>query len=115
MVTSYALRELQQRGSFFLKPVDEVYAGQVVGEHIRDDDLVVNVCKTKQLGNYRSKPKQDMEGLDAPRILSLDDAIEQLGDDELLEVTPFALRIRKKVLHHETRMRAAKRASMEAE
>ena len=52
-VTSYALRELQQRGAFFVEPGDEVYTGQVVGEHIRDDDLVVNVCKTKQLGNYR--------------------------------------------------------------
>jgi GTP-binding protein len=69
------------------------------------------VCKTKQLGNYRAKPKQDMEGLDAPRILSLDDAIEYLGEDELLEVTPSALRIRKKELNHEIRQRAAKRAA----
>ncbi len=115
MVTNYALRELQQRGSFFIEPGDEVYAGQVVGEHIREDDLVVNVCKLKQLGNYRSKPKQDTEGLDAPRILSLDDAIEQLDDDELLEATPDALRIRKKELHHETRMRTARKTSMEAE
>ena len=111
IVTSYALRELQQRGTFFLQPGDEVYAGQVVGQHIRDEALVVNVCKTKQLGNYRSKPKQDMEGLDAPRVLSLDDTIEYLGKDELLEVTPSALRIRKKELRHETRQRAAKRAA----
>jgi GTP-binding protein len=111
IVTSYALRELQQRGSFFMQPGDEVYAGQVVGQHIRDEALVVNVCKTKQLGNYRSKPKQDMEGLDAPRVMSLDDAIEYLGKDELLEVTPSAMRIRKKELRHETRQRAAKRAA----
>ncbi|MFN2202934.1 MAG: translational GTPase TypA [Caldilineaceae bacterium] len=110
-VTSYALRELQQRGAFFVTPGDEVYAGQVVGQHIRDEELVVNICKTKQLGNYRAKPKQDMEGLDAPRLLSLDDSIEYLSDDELLEVTPTALRIRKKELHHETRQRAARKAS----
>ncbi|GIV79487.1 MAG: GTP-binding protein [Litorilinea sp.] len=109
-VTSYALEQLQQRGTFFVRPGDQVYAGQVVGQHIRDEDLVLNVCRTKALTNFREKPKQDSEGLMATRTLSLDDAIEYLGDDELLEVTPQSLRIRKKELRHEVRQRAAKRA-----
>ncbi|HXF60361.1 MAG TPA: translational GTPase TypA [Caldilineaceae bacterium] len=109
-VTSYALRELSQRGTFFVQPGDEVYSGQVVGQHIRDEDLVLNVCKAKQLTNFREKPKQDNEGLNAPRLLSLDDAIEYLASDELLEVTPAALRIRKKELRHDIRLREAKRA-----
>lgn len=109
-VTSYALRELSQRGTFFVQPGDEVYSGQIVGEHIRDEDLVVNVCKTKQLTNFREKPKQDNDGLNAMRRLSLDDAIEYLSNEDLLEVTPVALRLRKKELRHEIRQRAAKRA-----
>jgi GTP-binding protein len=111
-VTSYAIRELTQRGSFFVQPGDEVYSGQVVGEHIRDEDLVVNICKTKQLTNFRDKPKQDNDGLNVVRTLSLDDAIEYLSNEDLLEVTPVALRIRKKELRHEIRMRETKRAKL---
>ena len=111
-VTGYALRELQQRGAFFSQPGDEVYAGQIVGEHIRDEDLVINVCKAKQMTNFRDKPKQDNEGLNTARQMSLDDAIEYLSDEDLLEVTPAALRLRKKELRHETRMRASKRAKL---
>jgi GTP-binding protein len=111
-VTSYAIKELTQRGSFFVQPGDEVYSGQVVGEHIRDEDLVVNICKAKQLTNFREKPKQDNDGLNAVRQLSLDDAIEYLTTDDLLEVTPVALRIRKKELRHEIRLREAKRAKL---
>jgi GTP-binding protein len=109
-VTSYAIKDLQQRGTFFVQPGEEVYAGQVVGEHIRDEDLVINVCRAKQLTNYREKPKGDLDGAQAPRILTLDDAIEYLSQDELLEVTPKSLRIRKKELRHDIRQRAAKRA-----
>lgn len=111
-VTGYALRELAQRGTYFVQPTDEVYAGQVVGEHIRDDDLVLNIVKTKQLTNFREKPKGDDGGIMGTRILSLDDCIEYLADDELLEVTPVALRIRKKELRHETRQREIKRAKL---
>ena len=103
MVTGYALKDLQQRGTFFVQPGDEVYSGQIVGEHIRDEDLVINVCRAKNLTNYRSKPKQDAEGLTGPRIMSLDDAIEYLERDDLLEVTPVSLRARKKELRHEIR------------
>ena len=109
MVTGYALRELYQRGTYFVQPGDEVYAGQVVGQSIRDEDLVLNVCRAKQLTNFREKPKTDLEGVPVPHILSLDDAIEYLGTDELLEVTPSSLRVRKKDLRHDIRQRDAKR------
>jgi GTP-binding protein len=108
VVTSYALTNAQQRGVLFVKPGDEVYAGQVVGQHARGDDLVINVCKTKHLTNHRKAFADITTGLTPPHILSLDEAIEYLSDDELLEVTPAALRIRKKELDHNTRGRAIK-------
>ncbi len=109
-VSAYALEHLTARGTFFVRPsVDEVYGGQVVGEHIRDEDLVVNVCRTKNLTGHRAKPTAIIEALPPPRILSLDEAIEYLHEDELLEVTPASLRIRKMELDHNLRMRAAKR------
>jgi GTP-binding protein len=109
-VSAYALTSLQQRGMFFVKPGDAVYAGQVVGENIRDEEMVVNVCRTKHLTNHRSTPTAMAEQLTPPRVLSLDDAIEYLGDDDLLEVTPASLRVRKRVLRHDTRQKMAKRA-----
>ncbi|MCB0061475.1 MAG: translational GTPase TypA [Caldilineaceae bacterium] len=109
-VTSYALVKLQQRGEFIVKPGDEVYAGQVVGKHIRADELVVNVCQAKQLTNFREKPSATSDMLNATRNLSLDDAIQYLDKDDLLEVTPESLRIRKRDLRHEIRQREAKRA-----
>ncbi len=114
-VSGYALANLQQRGSFMVKPGDEVYSGQVVGEHIREEDLVVNVCKAKQLTNFREKPKQDNDGPNTAKVFSLDDSVQSLKDDELLEVTPESLRIRKRELNHETRQRATKRAKREKE
>ncbi len=107
-VSTYALQSLEQRGTFFLKPGDEAYAGQVVGQHIRDDDLVVNVCKVKHVTNHRSSTKEVLETMRAPRNLSLDDAIDYLGADELLEVTPAALRLRKRILNHNNREKAEK-------
>ena len=104
-VSSYALTNLQQRGAFVVKPGDPVYAGQVVGQHIREEELVVNVCKAKQLTNFREKPSGLNEMLNVTRELSLDDAIQFLDNDDLLEVTPLSLRIRKKMLNHEQRPR----------
>ena len=104
-VSSYALTNLQQRGAFVVKPGDPVYAGQVVGQHIREEELVVNVCKAKQLTNFREKPSGLNEMLNVTRELSLDDAIQFLDNDDLLEVTPLSLRIRKKMLNHEQRQR----------
>jgi len=110
MVTSYALVKLQQRGDFIVKPGDEVYAGQVVGRNIRAEELVINVCQAKQLTNFREKPSATSDMLNAARNLSLDDSIQYLEKGDLLEVTPVALRIRKKDLRHEIRQREAKRA-----
>ncbi len=107
-ITPYALQSLEQRGTFFVKPTDEVYLGQVVGQHIRDDDLVVNVCKAKHITNHRASTKDVTETMRAPRNMSLDDAIDYLGSDELLEVTPGALRLRKRVLDHNSREKAEK-------
>lgn len=109
-VSAYALQGLQQRGTFFVLPADVVYQGQVIGQHIRNEDLVVNVCKTKVLSAMRVGPTAIAEALHTPRIMSLDESIEYLSKDDLLEVTPVALRIRKKELRHEIRARDAKRA-----
>ncbi len=115
VVMAYALVHLQQRGTFFVKPGEEVYSGQIVGQNIRNEDLVVNVCKAKHLTNHRGKPTQMAEGLITPRNLSLDDCIEYLTEDDLLEVTPESLRIRKKQLNHEIRIKQVKRAEKEFE
>jgi GTP-binding protein len=109
-VAAYALQHLRQRGTFFTMPGDQVYAGQVVGQHIRDEDLVINVCRTKHLTGHRAVPTAIVEALSTPRLMSLDESIEYLSADELLEVTPDSLRIRKKELKHEQRMKEAKRA-----
>ncbi len=113
-VTSYALINAQQRGVLFVKPGDEVYAGQVTGQHARGDDLVINVCKTKHLTNHRKAFADISAGLTPPHQFSLDEAIEYLSDDELLEVTPDALRIRKKELDHNARGKAIKSKKKQA-
>lgn len=110
-VTSYALMNLQERGIMFVTPDDDVYAGQVVGQYTRDDDLIVNVCKTKHLTNHRKSFAEINVGLTPARILSLDDAIDYLDTEELLEVTPGSLRVRKRELNHDVRQRAYKRAN----
>ena len=107
--TSYALLNGQQRGSFFIGPSVEVYEGMVVGEHIRPEDLAVNVAKAKHVTNHRGKPSETVDGLHPPRKLSLDDCIEFLADDELLEVTPTSLRLRKRILNNEERLKYAKK------
>jgi GTP-binding protein len=113
MVTAYALTKLQQRGEFIVKPGDDVYGGQVVGKHIRPEELVVNIVQAKELTNFREKPSATTDMLIPPRTLSLDDAIQYLNKGDLLEVTPESLRIRKKVLDHNVRQRQIKRAKME--
>ncbi len=114
-VSGYALQHLTSRGDFFVSPGEEVYAGQVVGEHIRDDELVVNVNRTKNLTGHRAVPKSIIDALPAARKLSLDEAIEYLHEDELLEVTPESLRIRKAILDHNVRGRSQKRAKYAVE
>lgn len=107
--TTYALTNSQQRGTFFIDPGTEVYEGMVIGEHIRQGDLPLNIAKAKHLDNFRAKPKEDTSGLAPARIMSLDDYIEFLAQDELLEVTPQHLRVRKRVLDTEQRLKEEKR------
>jgi GTP-binding protein len=110
VTTAYALKNGEDRGFFFYGPGVEVYEGMVVGERVRSEDLNLNVCKKKHLTNMRAS-SGDMEiRLTPPRQMSLDECIEYLSDDELLEVTPKAVRIRKRVLDSTTRGRAEKRA-----
>ncbi len=112
VATSYALTNLQQRGTFFVPPGADVYNGQVIGQHIRNGDLTINVCRQKVGTGHRAKPTKDAEHLAPHRIMSLDDAIEYLRADDLLEVTPDALRIRKKELRHDIREKATKRSEV---
>jgi GTP-binding protein len=105
---AYGMFRLQDRCTFFIEPGERVYAGMVVGENARENDMVVNVCKTKQLTNIRAAGSDEAVRLEPPRILSLEQAIEWLGDDEYLEVTPKAMRIRKKHLDQNARARAEK-------
>lgn len=107
-VTAYALVNLQARGTFFIDPGIEVYEGMVVGQHIRPDDLSINVARAKHLTNFRAKPSETTDGLNAPRRMSLDDFLEFMAEDELLEVTPQNLRLRKRVLNNEQRVKSEK-------
>jgi len=91
----YALQQFEDRGIFFVTPKTKVYRGMVVGEHNRPQDILVNVCKTKRLTNMRSSTADVMVTLSAPRQMSLEDCLEYIGEDELLEITPENIRIRK--------------------
>ncbi len=104
---TYGLLNAEERGQLFITAGTPVYEGMVVGQNNKPEDLEVNVCKEKHLTNMRSKGDGVAEALDAPRIMSLEEAMEYLGDDELLEVTPKSLRIRKKLLKSHERRRAA--------
>ncbi|HYP39534.1 MAG TPA: translational GTPase TypA, partial [Chloroflexia bacterium] len=105
VTTSFGLNGAQERGQLFLGPGVEVYEGMIVGQHLRERDLEVNVCKRKHLTNMRNSTAEDAVRLESPRTLSLDDAIEFLADDELLEVTPKAFRLRKRLLSKHDRDR----------
>lgn len=103
---SYGLDNLQDRGTLFIGPGIKVYAGMIVGENNREGDLVVNVCKGKKLTNTRAAGSDDAVKLAPPRIFSLEQSLEYISDDELLEITPKNLRLRKKILDHNERKRA---------
>ncbi|MBI9016273.1 MAG: translational GTPase TypA [Phycisphaerae bacterium] len=109
-VTAYALDGLYDRGVFFVKAGDQVYEGQVVGEHCKDGDIGANVARPKQLTNVRSSGKDDAARVRPPRILSLEASLEYIQDDELVEVTPSSLRMRKRLLIESDRRRAARSA-----
>ena len=108
-VTPYALDALYDRGLFFVRSGEEVYEGQVVGEHCKDDDIPVNVAKAKQLTNIRAAGRDDAARVRPPRIMSLEVCLEYIQQDELVEVCPNAVRIRKRLLKEADRRRAARR------
>ncbi|MEI6179406.1 MAG: translational GTPase TypA [Chloroflexales bacterium] len=110
--STYGINQVQDRGTFFVTPGQEIYEGMVVGQHIRDIDLEVNVCKEKHLTNMRNNKGSETLRLEVARTLSLDDAIEYIGDDELVEVTPKGWRIRKKQLSADNRRREKKRRDL---
>jgi GTP-binding protein len=110
--TTFGLHGAQERGQLFITPGTEVYEGMIVGQHIRDRDLEVNVCRKKHLTNMRNSTAEEALRLEPPRVLSLDDAIEYIGDDELVEVTPKSFRLRKKLLTLDERKRAQKRREL---
>jgi GTP-binding protein len=105
---AYAIDKLQDRGKFFIFPQDEVYAGQVVGEHSHDNDLVINVTKSKKLTNMRASGSDDKVRLIPPIQFSLEEALEYIKEDEYVEVTPKAMRMRKVILDEIERKRANK-------
>ena len=105
---AYSIDKLQDRGKFFIDPGEEVYAGQVVGEHVHDNDLVVNVTKAKQLTNVRASGSDDKARIIPKVIMSLEECLEYIKGDELVEVTPKSMRMRKTILDHTERKRANK-------
>ncbi|HNQ24231.1 MAG TPA: translational GTPase TypA [Phycisphaerae bacterium] len=107
-VTAYALDQLKDRGDFFVGPGEQVYAGQVVGEHCREDDIPVNICRGKKLTNIRAASADKTVVLQPPRRLTLEMALEFIEADELVEVTPDALRLRKRILDEVDRRRATR-------
>ena len=105
VAVAYSMDKLQDRGRFFVRPGDEIYAGQVVGEHTRERDLNINICKTKKLTNMRASGSDDKVMLPPPVEFSLEEALEYIQEDELVEVTPKSMRIRKIILDEIERKR----------
>jgi len=108
---AYAIDKLQDRGKFFINPVDEIYAGQVIGEHIRENDLIINVCKSKKLTNMRASGSDDKVSITPAIKMSLEENMEYIRKDEYLEVTPKSLRIRKILLNETDRKRENQKIS----
>jgi GTP-binding protein len=110
--TTYGILSVEDRGILFVTPGTEVYEGMIVGEHTRDNDIIVNICKEKALTNVRSATKEDTVRMKTPRIYSLEAALEYLNDDEYCEITPKSIRLRKKILNKSERDRAEKHRKM---
>ncbi|MCX7985052.1 MAG: translational GTPase TypA [Bacteroidetes bacterium] len=115
VAVAYALWKLQERCTFFIEPGTKVYAGMIVGENSREYDMVVNVCKTKHLTNIRASVADEAIRLEPPRLLTLEQAIEWITDDELVEVTPQSIRLRKRILDHNERSRLSKKKTESVE
>jgi GTP-binding protein len=108
-VTAYALDQLADRGMMFVEPTDRVYGGQIIGEHCKDDDICVNIVKQKKLTNMRASTKDFTVILKAPRRMSLEAALEYIENDELVELTPQSIRLRKRFLSESDRRRNSRR------
>jgi len=108
--TAYGLKSIEDRGTLFISPGEAVYEGMIIGENSRDIDMDVNPCKKKHVTNMRSSASDEAIRLTPPRILSLEQALEWINEDELVEVTPKSIRLRKVILDRETRGRERKRA-----
>jgi GTP-binding protein len=106
--TLYGILSIEDRGLLFLQPGTEIYEGMIVGEHTRDNDIVVNICKEKQVTNIRSANKDDTVRMKTPRLYGLEEALEYLNDDEYCEITPKSIRLRKKYLNKNERERSEK-------
>ncbi len=111
VTAAYGMFQLADRGKFFINSRLEVYEGMIVGEHTRENDIAVNPCKTKHLSNMRSKSSDEALTMEPPTIFSLEQCLEYIQDDELLEVTPLNLRMRKKILNNEHRMKSEKQTA----
>lgn len=109
IATAYAMFKLQERITFFIEPGTRVYKGMVVGENAREEDIIVNVCRTKQLTNMRASGSDEAIRLEPPRILTLEQSIEWIANDEYIEVTPKSLRLRKRYLDHNERVRNSRK------
>ncbi|MCM3616415.1 translational GTPase TypA [Sutcliffiella horikoshii] len=107
--STYGIMGIEDRGVIFVEPGTEVYEGMIVGEHNRENDLVVNVCKMKQATNVRSATKDQTVSMKKPRLMTLEESLEYLNDDEYCEITPQSIRLRKKLLDKNERERAAKK------
>ena len=105
---AYSIDKLQDRGRFFISPMEQVYEGQVVGEHTRQNDITVNVTKAKQLTNMRASGSDEKTSIAPPKVFSLEEALEYIKEDEYVEVTPHAMRLRKILLNETDRKRASK-------
>ena len=111
VTAAYGMFQLADRGKFFINPRLDVYEGMIVGEHTRENDIAVNPCKTKHLSNMRSKSSDEALTMEPPTIFSLEQCLEYIQDDELLEVTPQNLRMRKKILNNNERMKSEKQTA----
>ncbi|HHY22395.1 MAG TPA: translational GTPase TypA, partial [Bacilli bacterium] len=112
--TQYGIMQVEDRGTIFVEPGAEIYEGMIVGEHNRDNDLTVNIAKTKHVTNVRSATKEHTVTMKKPRILTLEEALEYLNDDEYCEVTPHSIRLRKKILNKSERERIGKKKKLES-
>ncbi len=110
-MVGYALFNLADRGPHFVRPGDPAYPGMIVGEHCRPGDIVVNPCKTKKLTNVRASASDDNIILTPPRVFSVEEALEYIDGDELVEVTPKSLRLRKRILSESERRKVARTAA----